>query len=62
MFYLKVTALTSMCLTIWNRRALSIYSTVLNAILNQGRRILSFGGFHGVASWTDSFALLYAIP
>ena len=47
-----------MCLTIWNRRDLFSYSTVLNMIPNYGKRILSFDGFHGVASWTDSFALL----
>ena len=40
--------LTSICLTIWNRRDLLIYSNVLNLVPNHGTRILSVVGYYGL--------------
>ena len=40
--------LTSICLTIWNRRDLLIYSNVLNLVPNHGTRILSLVGYYGL--------------
>ena len=42
------TRLTSICLTIWNRRDLLIYSNALNLVPNHGTRILSLVGYYGL--------------
>ena len=36
------------CLTIWNRRVLLIYSNVLNLVPNKGTRILSLVGYYSL--------------
>ena len=49
------TRLNSICLTIWNRRALIIYSAVLNLVTNQGTRILFLIGFIVWFCFLDKF-------